>query len=149
MKLILSLSALLVGLGAGAGGAYFMKSPAAAAAPPPVEEQSEGEADFAPLPSQFVIPLTEEGRVRGMVAVNLAVRLLPDKIDTFEDQEPRLRDVYIDVLFRHASSGGFDGDFTSGQAMVDLRSALDRATRERLGDIADRVLITNLARQDY
>ena len=38
--------------------------------------------------------------------------------------KPRLRDSFLKVMFRHANSGGFDGSFTSGRKMDDLKSAL-------------------------
>jgi len=52
-------------------------------------------------------------------------------------------------MFRHANSGGFDGAFTTGRKMEDLRSALLVAAREVFGEIpVSDVLITEIARQD-
>lgn len=146
MRFLLFLVCLVIGLGAGGAGAYFLTrtSPVVAASP-----QDESDAAFADLGSQFVVPLTRGGTLTGVVAVSLAVQLKPGKEEEFEVMEPRLRDVYLEVLFRHGASGGFDGDFATSQAMADLRTALDRVTQDRLSDIAERVLITSLARQDY
>jgi hypothetical protein len=52
-------------------------------------------------------------------------------------------------MFRPANSGGFDGSFTEGRRMDDLRSGLLSAAREVMADafVGD-VLITEIARQD-
>jgi hypothetical protein len=63
--------------------------------------------------------------------------------------EPRLRDQFLKVMFRHANSGGFDGSFTSGRKMEDLKSALLGAAREVMSETpVEEVLITEIARQD-
>ena len=52
-------------------------------------------------------------------------------------------------MFRHANSGGFDGSFTAGTKMEDLKSALLAAAQEILPETpVDEVLITEIARQD-
>ena len=52
-------------------------------------------------------------------------------------------------MFRHANSGGFDGSFTAGQKMEDLKSALLAAARRSLHETpVGEVLITEIARQD-
>ena len=46
-------------------------------------------------------------------------------------------------------SGGFDGSFTAGQPIEDLKSALARAAHEALPDAPlGEILITEIARQD-
>ena len=64
--------------------------------------------------------------------------------------KPRLRDSFLKVMFRHANSGGFDGSFTAGRKMDDLKSAL---LERRPGGAwprrpVEEVLITEIARQD-
>jgi hypothetical protein len=52
-------------------------------------------------------------------------------------------------MFRHANSGGFDGSFTAGQKMQDLKSALLVAAREIMPETpVTEVLITDIVRQD-
>jgi flagellar protein FliL len=52
-------------------------------------------------------------------------------------------------MFRHANSGGFNGSFTAGRKIEDLKSALLVAAREAMpGAPVDEVLITEIARQD-
>ena len=64
--------------------------------------------------------------------------------------KPRLRDSFLKVMFRHANSGGFDGSFTSGRKMDDLKSALlgRRARGDGAETPVEEVLITEIARQD-
>jgi hypothetical protein len=64
------------------------------------------------------------------------------------ENEPKLRDALLLVLFDHANSGGFDGPFTELSNLETLRTALREAARAELGgDVVD-VLISDLARQD-
>jgi flagellar FliL protein len=52
-------------------------------------------------------------------------------------------------MFRHANTGGFDGAFTTGRKMEDLRAALLAAARQVFGETpVDDVLIIEIARQD-
>ena len=62
--------------------------------------------------------------------------------------EPKLRDVFLQVLFDHANSGGFSGEFTDSTNMVILRDALREAARKTLGKMVSDVLIIDIARQD-
>jgi len=51
-------------------------------------------------------------------------------------------------MFLHANSGGFDGQFTSSEAMKDLRGSLLEAARKVIGDDIYSVLVTDILRQD-
>ena len=59
-----------------------------------------------------------------------------------------LRDMFLQVMFNHANSGGFDGAFTSGEKMNDLRGSLFQAAVKVLGPIATDVLVIDIVRQD-
>ncbi len=62
--------------------------------------------------------------------------------------EPKLRDVFLQVLFDHANMGGFRGAFTRSDMLTPLRTALREAAQKQLGkDIYD-VLIVEMSRQD-
>jgi flagellar protein FliL len=52
-------------------------------------------------------------------------------------------------MFRHANSGGFDGSFTEGQKMADLKAALLVSAEEVMTGIpVAEVLVTEIVRQD-
>ncbi|MEO1919347.1 MAG: hypothetical protein ABGW81_06545 [Paracoccaceae bacterium] len=48
----------------------------------------------------------------------------------------------------HANSGGFEGQFTGGVAMQDLRGSLTEKAREVIGQGVYGVLVTDILRQD-
>ena len=84
-----------------------------------------------------------------MVVMSLSVETDTEAAHAVEAVKPRLRDGFLKVMFRHANSGGFDGSFTSGRKMEDLKSALLAAAREVLTETpVEEVLITEIARQD-
>ena len=155
---ILSILLVLAGLLGGMAAGYMLRP-----APEVTEAEEEAEDDLevaaltAPpvdgfdvvkLPDQFVIPLLNGGRVEAMMVLNLSLELGPEAEARLDRLEPRLRDRFLQVLFDHANSGGFDGAFTSNTAMSTLRSGLREAARDVLGSDVAGVLITDLFRRD-
>jgi len=119
---------------------------AAAAAKEPA---LEGEVTYVPLDKPFVVPIFKDDKVTAMVVVSLAVEAEAHDAPQIEGLKPRLRDSFLKVMFRHANSGGFDGSFTGGRKMEDLKSALRAAAKEVLHEKpVGEVLITEIARQD-
>jgi hypothetical protein len=176
MKFLLPLLIALLCLGAGVGAGLALK-PAAeedeashaveacpkdaehpceitAAADPvtPVHnkpKKPEGELAYIAIDKPFVVPVFKGDKVLAMVVVSLSVEIGAHDAPMVEAVLPRMRDSFLKVLFRHANSGGFDGSFTSGQRIEDLKSALALAAREVLPDAPlGEVLITEIARQD-
>ena len=174
MKKLLPILLLIIGLGAGGGVGWFLQPHAEAAAPAADAAAGSGNEDdshatetelwaaattghYAPpptdtetvrLPNQFVVPLISEGRVRALVVIGLALEFELGHTFSMPDHEPRLRAVFLQLLFDHANLGGFDGVFTSGEALLALRRTLREAARTELGPKLYDVLITALVRQD-
>lgn len=118
----------------------------------PAEAGHEGEAETGPeyvkLNNQFVVPVVDEGRVAAMIVLSLSLEMAPGNTETVYDREPKLRDVFLQVLFDHANVGGFSGSFTDGSNLVVLRTSLKEAAALVLGTTVRDVLITDIARQD-
>jgi flagellar FliL protein len=116
---------------------------------PHAEAEGHGAAAFLEIEEPFVVPVFAGEKVVAMVVVELSVAAEADAAHDLEALTPRLRDSFLKVMFRHANSGGFDGTFTSGPKMDDLKSALLAAAREAAGGAPiDDVLVTEIARQD-
>lgn len=120
------------------------------------EDTSHGEASepdpnnvyYVKLSKQFVVPVVRDGKVASMVVMSLSIETTPVSGDLVFAKEPKLRDALLRVMFLHANSGGFDGQFTGGEAMRDLRGSLLEVTREVIGDDIYSVLVTDILRQD-
>lgn len=151
MKKLLPVILALVGLLAGAGAGWTLR--------PGAEHGTEDEttAHYSPppantetlrLPGQFVVPIVAEGRVQTMVVLSLALELAEGHGVSLQRQEARLRAVLLQVMFDHANTGGFEGVFTSGEALLLLRRTLREAGRAELGPALHDVLITELLRQE-
>jgi flagellar FliL protein len=104
--------------------------------------------DYIKLNNQFVVPIVHQKMVTAMVVMSLSVEVSPDAADTVYSREPKLRDGFLQVLFDHANMGGFDGEFTSANNMDVLRMALRDVAKRIVGEAANSVLITEIARQD-
>ena len=115
---------------------------------PRVEPTGEG-TEYVRLNNQFVVPIVRNGSVRSLVVLGLTVEVTIGQNNLVFDQEPRLRDSFLRVLFAHANIGGFDGVFTESDALDPLREGLREAAQSVLGrDVAYDVLITDITRQD-
>jgi hypothetical protein len=178
MKKLLPVLIALLGLGAGVGAGLALKpapeavaeTPATDCPPPaegeeaapcppaepdpfapvkPEEKKPAAELAYVQMDKPFVVPVFAGEKVTAMVVVSLSVETDTEGAHAVEAVKPRLRDGFLKVMFRHANSGGFDGSFTSGRKMEDLKSALLATAREVLAETpVEEVLITEIARQD-
>ncbi len=147
-KLLPILIVLIALIGGGAAGMFLRPPPPEPAedeAPEPeIVEEAQAVATFR---DGFVVPILRDGRVWSHVVLILGVEADRTTRETMLLQEPVLRDGMNEVLFRHGSLGGFDGDFTEPLAMNRLRKRLNEVLQKRLDDPTARVLIVSMARQ--
>lgn len=167
MRKLLPILLALLGTTAGVGAGIMLKpsapehNEAEAVCPPQNEtadldlpdttEEEEGPADtreYVKLNNQFVVPVVGPERVNALVVLSMSVEVDAGNTEIVYSQEPKLRDVFLQVLFDHANIGGFDGSFTQADRMKILRGALLDAARQVLGRDVKDVLITEIARQD-
>jgi hypothetical protein len=165
-KLFPALLALL-GLGAGLGAGLMLRpepeagdhagaDPAAhAAGAEHGGEAAQGDGheggtgpEYVKLNNQFVIPVVDGGRVVSLVVLSLSIEIEAGATESVYDHEPKLRDVFLQVMFDHANVGGFSGSFTDGSNLLVLRTSLKEAAALVLGTTVRDVLITDIARQD-
>ena len=163
----------LVGLGGGVGAGLFLR-PAPAAedhaadgtdpakagehgeapgegegeAVDPDDEPEEGAPEYVKMNNQFVVPVVEDGRVAAMVVLSVSIEVEAGNTEGIYQREPKLRDVFLQVLFDHANTGGFSGSFTDGANLIVLRTSLKEAATLVMGSVVRDVLITDIARQD-
>ncbi len=175
MKKLLPIILLLLGAGGGVGAGYFLRPPppepevetaqacegedcpaAEAATPMPAEavpadeasaEDAAGGPEYVALQRQMIVPIVSNDQVISLVVMSLSIEVQTGFGKDVYEREPKLRDAFLQVLFRHANTGGFSGDFTSGEKMSDLRRALNSAAAQVLGPVAIQVLVTDILRQ--
>lgn len=172
MKKLLPLILLLVGAGAGVGAGVFLRPE------PPAdvieaeqadsdqdssdkdredhkdnvkkEDSGEGANEYVNFSNQFVVPIVAGERVVALVVLALSLEVPAGQTETVLSREPKLRDSFLQILFDHANTGGFDGNFTDNDVLARLRNALHEVAQKDLGeDMAKDVLINEIARQDY
>ena len=152
MGKLIPLILLLVGLGAGIGAGLYLRPL------PEPEAEAEPGMELPELPSgealtsyefsnQFMVPLVAEGRIVGTIVMRLALELPETQLALVEANAARLRDGLLQVMFDHASSGGFDGVFTDHGKLGPLRRALLESAQMIVGrQTVTRVLITEILR---
>jgi flagellar protein FliL len=161
----------LVGLGAGVGAGLVLRPAASADAhaaegTDAAKTETHGEAtseaetaghdgeteasapEYVKMNNQFVVPVVEDSRVAAMVVLSLSLEMEAGNTEAVYQREPKLRDLFLQVLFDHANVGGFSGSFTDGSNLVVLRTSLKEAAALVLGTTVRDVLITDIARQD-
>jgi hypothetical protein len=109
--------------------------------------ESGGGPEYVALQRQMIVPIVSDDQVISLVVLSLSIEVEAGFTNDVYDREPKLRDAFLQVLFRHANTGGFSGDFTSGEKMADLRRALNSAAAQVLGPVAIQVLVTDILRQ--
>ncbi|MFW8593760.1 flagellar basal body-associated FliL family protein [Cribrihabitans neustonicus] len=159
---------LIAGTGGGIG-AGIMLAPEPEAAPPAEHAEGGADAEHAPepaaqedhaadsemlereyikIPNQFVVPVVERDALSSLVVISLSLEAKKGTSEKIHSYEPKLRDVFLRVLFDHANMGGFRGAFTRSDVLNPLRNALREAAQQEMGkDIYD-VLIMEMSRQD-
>ena len=156
MRLLIPVILALCGLGIGAGAGYFLRPATNAAEEPAAEANGAAEAEaesnttaeYVKLTNQFVVPVLEGGKVAAMVILSLSLEVEPGASGNIYSREPKLRDVFLQVMFDHANAGGFTGSFTDGANLVLLRRALLEAGKSAIGAVLTDVLIVDIVRQD-
>lgn len=158
-KLLLPLLLALIGTGGGAGVGLMMQPDPEESAENcvPVEPVSDEDltapeedpsVEYVKLNNQFVVPIISDTRVSSLVVMSLNIEVVTGTREELYRREPKLRDVLLQVMFDHANTGGFDGNFTTSPKMDALRHKLLQATQSIMGDVARDVLVTDVARQD-
>lgn len=156
IRKILPLVLGLIGLGIGMGAGIFLRPAPAqtdatqidAAEADPAEADPTIAPEYVKLNNQFVVPVVEAGKVASMVILSLSLEVTQGKSEEVYAHEPKLRDVFLQVLFDHANAGGFRGSFTDSANLLLLRKALLEAAVTVLGEDAKDILILDIVRQD-
>ncbi|MEM7296213.1 MAG: flagellar basal body-associated protein FliL [Pseudomonadota bacterium] len=131
-------SILMAAVGGTAG--FMLHTPPPPEEPPPAYEDApegvvdDGTSDFARLNNQFIIPVIRDERVAALAVVSLTVEVTEGQINRVFEREPRLRDLFLRVMYEHANFGGFDGNFTSSSKLDPLRDLLTAAARQELSE---------------
>lgn len=148
---------ILMGLGIGVGAGLFLRPEPALQATEDggtdaKTEDPDAEPEIPPeyvkLNNQFVVPIMSDGKVISMVILSLSLEVEPGTSQEIYAREPKVRDVFLQVLFDHANAGGFQGSFTDGANLVLLRKTLFEAISNIMGETVKDVLISDIARQD-
>ncbi|MGR3761344.1 flagellar basal body-associated FliL family protein [Roseobacteraceae bacterium NS-SX3] len=108
----------------------------------------EEEREYVKITNQFVVPVVERDELASLVVLSLSLETKKGLTETVHAYEPKLRDVFLQVLFDHANMGGFRGAFTRSDVMNPLRTALREAARNEMGPDVYDVLIMEISRQD-
>ena len=114
----------------------------------PDAEGKDQTHDYVKLNNQFVVPVVKDGRVGSLVVMSLSLEIPSGGSEAIYDREPKLRDAFLQVMFDHANTGGFEGAFTNSTKMTVLRTALREIAQKTLGPGISDVLIVDVMRQD-
>lgn len=154
-KILIPLILTVVGAGGGAGAGLYLRpvpteaetpKPRITNAPLPLEPGQE--AEYARMPSQFVVPVIARQDIAALVVVSLSLEVVPGGSEAVFAKEPRLRNAFLRVLFTFANEGGFEGAFTKSLPLERLRRRLLTAARDILPDMVFDVVITEIGRED-
>lgn len=115
---------------------------------PPEAPPTEGTTEFARMSNQFIVPVMQGGKVDALIVMSLTIEVSAGGSEAVHEREPRLRTSFLQAMFNHANSGGFEGNFTTSRNLEVLRETLLQRAREVIGPPVRDVLITEMVRQD-
>ncbi|ARO15412.1 hypothetical protein BVG79_02072 [Ketogulonicigenium robustum] len=151
-KLIIPVALLILGTASGIGAGIMTARPTTHTASddsaPPSPAPAEA-TTYVPLDEAFVVPILRNGATTSIVVMSLGLEILPADAPKVAPMTPKLRDQFLQVLYDHANTGGFDGMFTAPDVMRQLRNRLRAAASETIGAGVRDILVTDLSRQDY
>ncbi|MEX0276020.1 MAG: flagellar basal body-associated protein FliL [Ruegeria sp.] len=166
IRILLPIVFLLVGLAGGIGASLLLAPSTESTDQTKAEAETEHVKDSKPktskeaknkgsdayeylkLTKQFVVPVVADDEITALVTMSLSLETNPGITEVFYDMEPKLRDGFLQVLFDHANTGGFDGAFTTSDNLLTLRRSLLEVARKELGQDVSAVLIMSVSRQD-
>ncbi|UWQ49772.1 flagellar basal body-associated FliL family protein [Leisingera caerulea] len=122
--------------------------PAEEAAEEIAEDGEENQREYIKISNQFVVPVVERDQLTSLVVLSLSLEAKQGTGEKVRTLEPKLRDVFLQVLFDHANMGGFRGAFTRSDVLEPLRTALREAAQKHIGKGVYDVLIMEISRQD-
>lgn len=111
-------------------------------------KEADSKLSFIKINNQFVVPIIKDDTVTAMVVLSISLETSDSETERIYNVEPKLRDVFLQVLFDHAYSGGFNGAFTVSPNMDVLRRDLLVSAQKIVGPAIHSILITDLVRQD-
>ncbi len=112
------------------------------------DPEAEVQYEYIKIQNQFVVPVVEHEALASLVVVSLSIEADIGMAERVHALEPKLRDMFLQVLFDHANMGGFRGAFTRSDMLDPLRTALREAAQKQLGKAINDVLIVEISRQD-
>lgn len=154
IRKLLPILLALLGAGGGVGIGFVLRPvPEITEEGAKAEEHTEevdpaSQPEYVKMNNQFVVPVVEDGKVAAMVILSLSLEVKHGTSEAAFSKEPKLRDMFLRVLFDHANAGGFRGSFTDGANLVLLRGALKEAAQSVLDQDVTDVLINEIMRQD-
>ncbi|UWQ79366.1 flagellar basal body-associated FliL family protein [Leisingera sp. S132] len=123
-------------------------APVPSAAEDHSEESEEDLREYVKINNQFVVPVVDRDQLTSLVVISLSLETAKGTSEKIRTYEPKLRDVFLQVLFDHANMGGFRGAFTRSDVLEPLRTALREAAQKHVGKGIYDVLIMEISRQD-
>ncbi len=141
----------VVGAAVGGGAGWFAHSALKPEATVPSPERGEttktDETALVRFSRQFVVPLTDNGRHRGLVALDLFIEVRASASETAYDMEVQLRDAFLTVLLGHSERGELLTLGASPATLEKVRASLLAAAQSLLGENARAILITDVVVQ--
>lgn len=103
---------------------------------------------YIKMPNQFIVPVMEDGRMTAMIIMTVSMEAMESDEAYIQSHAPKIRDGFIQEMFKHAGLGWFSGDYTRSEPMSLLRKSLLAKAKSIVGDRVKGILILDIARQE-
>ena len=106
-----------------------------------------GDTTYVKMNNQFVVPIVTGDAIDALIVMSLSIEIPESLAEDVYLREPKLRDLFLQVMFDHANMGGFRGTFTDTGKLESLRRGFLDVAQSVLGEKVTAVLITDIIRQ--
>ena len=100
--------------------------------------------EFLPF---FIIPVIEEDALKALISLKIGMEVLPKDKSKLEHYKPKLRDLFLQIMFQHSHAGAFSGNYTESERLIALRRNLIQVVEGNLDIELKDLLIKDVAWQ--
>ena len=111
------------------------------------EPEELPEVEFLAFNDPFIIPVIEEDALKALISLKIGMEVLPKDKSKLEHYKPKLRDLFLQIMFQHSHAGAFSGNYTESERLIALRRNLIQVVEENLDIELKDLLIKDVAWQ--
>ena len=114
----------------------------------PERPEEQLEFEVVEFKKPFIVPVIVNGQLQSLISLSLGVEVEPEYSLVLEHMKPKMRDLFLQIMFQHANAGAFSGVYTETERLAALRKNLLQIIEANIEFGVRDLFITDVARQE-